>query len=236
MREELLITCEHACGEVPEGMDLGLSIAMLASHVSFDRGALAIADRLAALTGAPCHRGRFSRLVVDLNRREENADVIAEVTYGVEVPGNRGLDPEAREARIARWHRPYRRAARDDAMRIAARAHCVHLSIHAFDPTLAPEARTVFRSGGDAGVLFDTERAPEREIAARIASLLGDAGWDTRHNEPYAGVPEGLTSWLRAQIVEERYTGIEIEANRRWVDRSEAVEAFARVLASSLAE
>ena len=43
-------------------------------------------------------------------------------------------------------------------------------------------------------------------------------GWETRHNEPYAGVPEGLTSWLRGQLAPERYVGIEIEASQAWVD------------------
>lgn len=225
MPRTLLITCEHASFGLPPGIDLGLSDEILESHVSYDRGALEIAERLAALTGAPVHCGCLSRLVVDLNRREDNPEVILEVTSGIRVPGNVGLDAAAREARIATWHRPYRHAVRADAERIAASSHCLHLSLHAFDPTLDPAARAF-----DAGVLFDPERTPEREIAARIVECLRERGWDTRINEPYAGTPEGLTSWLRAQIPAARYTGIEIEASRGWVETTGAIDRFATSL------
>lgn len=229
MPRDLLITCEHARFELPPEVDLGLPPAVLESHVSYDRGALEIAERLAGLTGAPLHLGRFSRLVVDLNRREENPEVILEETYGIAVPGNVDLSAAAREARLARWHRPFRNAVRDDAMRIASASHCLHVSLHAFDPTLDPASRAF-----DAGVLFDTERTPEREIADRIARRLRQRGWDTRLNEPYSGTPEGLTSWLRAQIPAASYTGIEIEASRGWVETLGEVDRFAGSLKLAL--
>ncbi len=231
MPRDLLITCEHASFDLPAGVDLGLSEDILESHVSYDRGSLEIAERLAALTGAPLHRGRFSRLVVDLNREEDNRAAILEETYGNRVPGNVGLDAAAREARIAKWHRPFRHAARADAQRIARRSHCLHLSMHAFDPTLDPEARAF-----DAGVLFDPSRQPERGIAEGIAERLRARGWDTRLNEPYTGTPEGLTSWLRAQIPAARYTGIEIEASRGWIDEPGAIQRFAESLRFAVTE
>lgn len=226
MRWSTLITCEHARGGLPEGLDLGLPEAVLASHVSCDRGSREIATRLAAALGAPLHLGSFSRLVVDLNRMEDNPAVILAETYGVRVPGNEGLTDEAREARIARWHRPYRDAARADAERLAEAGGCLHLSIHSFDRAVDPPRRQF-----DAGVLFDTEREPEATMAAALAAALAARGVDTRLNEPYAGVPEGLTSWLRGQIAEERYVGIEIEACQAWMTSVERLHAFADHLA-----
>ena len=224
-----LITCEHASALVPEGIEFGLTDAILATHVSTDRGAQPIALELAEQLGAPLHLGAQSRLVVDLNRREDNPDVIVETTYGVVVPGNVGLSPLDREARIARFHRPYREAARADAQRMAAEGGCLHLSIHSFDPSLDPVARAF-----DAGVLFDPSRSPERAIASRLAEELGARGLSVRLNEPYLGTPEGLTSWLRGQLPEERYVGIEIEACQGWMDRPGSLARFAAQLASAV--
>lgn len=227
----LLITCEHASGALPEGLDLGLSEERLLSHISCDRGSLLIARELARLAAAPLHEGRFSRLLVDLNRREANPAVILAESYGVRVPGNAGLSEAEREARIARWHRPYREAARADAVRIAESGFCLHLSIHSFTPAIDPAVRAF-----DAGVLFDEARSPEREIAIRIADALRGRGHDTRLNAPYRGTPEGLTSWLREQLDASRYAGLEIEANQAWIDREGAVARFAADLASAIAE
>lgn len=224
-----LVTCEHASHAVPPDVELGVDDAILRSHVSYDRGAKEIAIALAEALAAPLHLGAHTRLLVDLNRMEESPAVIAEQSWGVVVPGNLALDAAAREARIARWHRPYRHAARADAMRLAEAGGCLHLSVHSFDPSLDPDARRF-----DAGVLFDPSREPERALAEGLASALAARGHEVRLNEPYAGTPEGLTSWLRAQIEEARYVGIEIEACYRWMDRPGAHEAFARDLAEAV--
>lgn len=223
----LLVTCEHATGAVPDGVELGVGPDVLDSHVSYDRGAALVARALAAATGAPLHLGACSRLVVDLNRREDNPDVIVAQSYGIAIPGNEGLDDAAREARIARWHRPYREAARVDAVAASGSEHCLHLAIHAFEPAVDPPARTF-----DVGVLFDPSRAPERGLAAALRDHLAAAGWDARLNEPYHGVPEGLTSWLRGQLAPSAYSGMEIECSYAWVDDPARVAAMARDLAA----
>ena len=233
-----LVTCEHASGELPAGIDLGLAREVMLSHVSCDRGSEEIARALAAQLSlqhpesspAPLHLGRFSRLLVDLNRREENPAVIVAETYGVAVPGNAGLSTDAREARIERWHRPYRRAALEDATALAATGGCLHLSIHSFDPAVDPPTRQFA-----VGVLFDTEREPEASLAARLADGLAASGLSVRLNEPYAGVPEGLTSWLRAQIPASHYSGIEIEASQGWMDEPAALPGFTARLAAAVA-
>lgn len=225
----VLITCEHASFDVPSEIVLGVSDEVLRSHIGYDRGSREIATALARQLAAPLHLGRWSRLVVDLNRREDNPDVVRAESYGVIIPGNERLSLAQREARLAAFHRPYRYAAREDATRLAAAGGCLHLSIHSFDESLDPEKRDF-----DAGVLFDTTREPETSIAIRIAEGLSAAGRSVRLNEPYAGVPEGLTSWLREQLPEASYVGIEIEACQRWMTDAAALEAFGNSLAAIL--
>ena len=102
--------------------------------------------------------------------------------------------------------------------------------MHSFEPALDPIARAF-----DAGVLFDPARHPETEIATGIADRLTESGLSVRLNEPYFGTPEGTTSWLRAQIDQARYVGIEIEACYRWMDRDGSLEDFAARLARAIA-
>jgi predicted N-formylglutamate amidohydrolase len=231
MRSSLLITCEHASAALPDGIDLGLSGEALSTHISYDRGARAIALELARLTSAPIHLGTYSRLLVDLNRMEDNPAVIVSESSGVAIPGNASLAESDRRERIARYHRPYRDAARADALAMSEHGRCLHLSMHSFEPALDPVKRAF-----DAGVLFDPSRHPEAEIARDIARHLSQEGWSVRENEPYLGTPEGVTSWLRAQIDEARYVGIEIEACYRWMDRPGALEQFAASLAGAVFE
>jgi predicted N-formylglutamate amidohydrolase len=223
-----LVTCEHASAALPEGVELGVAPHVLETHVSYDRGAREIACALAPELGAPLHLGRYSRLLVDLNRREHNPAAIVAESYGIAVPMNATLDEGARAARLATFHRPYRDAARDDARRLAASGGCLHLSVHSFDPSLDP-ARRAF----DAGVLFDPSREPERTIARSIAEGLAARGDSVRENEPYRGTPEGLTSWLRDQLPAERYVGLEIEACHRWMHTPHSLVAFALRLSSA---
>ena len=92
---------------------------------------------------------------------------------------------------------------------------------------MEPAARTF-----EVGVLFDPSRAPERDLAVALRDHLAAAGWDARLNEPYHGVPEGLTSWLRAQLAPDAYSGMEIECSYAWVDDPARVAAMARDLAA----
>lgn len=226
----LLLTCEHARAAVPDGVDLGLDLRHLATHIAHDRGAFPIAHGLHAQTGAPLHAGRFTRLVVDLNRMEDNPDVIAVESHGVPIPGNAALDEAGRRARLEAFHRPWREAVRADAMRLASEGHCLHLSLHSFDPEVDPPRRAF-----DTGVLFDPSRAPERDHARVLCDGLGSAGFSARLNEPFAGTPEGVTSWLRAQIPEARYTGIELEASYAWVADEARIEAYVAAVARAVA-
>ncbi len=225
-RARLLLTCEHARAAVPEGIDLRLDPRHLATHIAHDRGAFPIARGLEERTGAPLHAGSFTRLVVDLNRMEDNPDVIAVESHGVVIAGNAALDAAGRRERLETWHRPWRAAVLADAQAFAREGHCLHLSLHSFDPAVDPPNR-----GFDAGVLFDPARAPERDHARALQSGLVAAGFSARLNEPFAGTPEGVTSWLRGQIPEDRYTGIELEASYAWVDDGARIAAYVAAVA-----
>ena len=206
----IVVSCEHATAWVPSEIDLGIVPELLHTHIAWDPGALPVAEALAHRCRAPLFRGRVSRLVCDVHRREGHPEVMRVDAWGVRVPGNEGLSPEAVEARLRSFHRPFRRALHasvDEA--ISARGRCLHLSIHSFDPGLSSGERDL-----DVGVLFRPERALCAAVGAALLDALRAAGFDARVNQPYDGYGEATTTWLEESRPDLRYVGIEIELSQ----------------------
>ena len=206
----VLLSSEHASNAVPAGIDLGVPDDVLNSHAAWDPGAGDLARLLLAALPAPLFLGDTTRLVVDLNRAEESPEAVPTVSFGVPVPGNVGLPAAERERRIREIHRPYRLGVLKEAHeRVAAHGLCLHLSIHSFSPDLDPARRSF-----ELGILFDPARAAEAAAAEALLEGARAGGLAARANEPYAGVADGLTTWLRAAIPGGGYLGIEVELSQ----------------------
>jgi predicted N-formylglutamate amidohydrolase len=131
-----VLVCDHASNRVPRQLgSLGLDAVQLADHIGWDPGAADVARRLSALLDAPLVLSGYSRLVIDCNRPLRNADLIAEQSDGVPVPGNRGLSPLERESRINALFRPYHDAI-DRLLDGRTRRPSLLLSMHSFTPVL----------------------------------------------------------------------------------------------------
>ena len=119
-RTGLLLICDHATNRVPAELDsgLGLPAEEMGRHIAYDIGARGVTLELARLLDAPAVLTRFSRLVIDPNRGEDDPTLLMRLYDGTIIPGNRDLRPGERERRLEAYHRPYHRAieARLDAM------------------------------------------------------------------------------------------------------------------------
>jgi predicted N-formylglutamate amidohydrolase len=228
----LVLSCEHASWTLPPGLDLGVAPDVLRSQASWDHGAFEIATRLSEVIGLPVHAGAFSRMFVDLNRTPDHPGVIPEISYGAVVPGNAGLAPGDRAARIAEFHAPYwDEVRRDVTARIHDRGKVLHFSSHSFDPALDPAQRTF-----DVGVLYDPAHALEAELAERLLFQLRRAGLDVRANQPYNGVGPAICTALRKELGAP-YAGIQFETSHAVTYRpggcarvADAIAAFLETL------
>ena len=204
----LVLSCEHASWTLPPGIDLGVPLDVLKGQASWDHGAYEIAARLSEATGIHLHAGLFSRMWVDLNRAADHPGVVPENSYGAPVPGNVGLTPGDRAARIADFHAPYWDAVRTDvAARLRDRGEVLHFSSHTFDPSLDPQQRTF-----EVGVLYDPAHPYEAAHAERLLFALRRAGIDVRANEPYAGVGFAICTSFRKEFGA-HYAGIQLETS-----------------------
>ena len=132
----LIFCCDHASNALPAAYgDLGLEPAQFQRHIAYDIGAAAMTRTLAALFDAPAVLGRWTRLLVDLNRGPDDPTIVMRLSDGALIPGNARADDAEFQRRIARFHAPYHAAlggAVDAAL--AAGVAPTLVSMHSFTP------------------------------------------------------------------------------------------------------
>lgn len=196
----VLVVADHASNRVPEGIDLGVSPALLDEHVAIDIGVAGVAERMAAHAGTAAFLGNVSRLVCDYNRDEHAPGVVPVASDGHAIPGN-ALDHAGREVRLDRFFRPYHAALAD--LLDAAPPQLI-LSLHSFTPRLASDPGQA--RPWQVGVLYNQD-----DCAARIAiPLLVAQGLIVGDQEPYSGKLLNATMNRHAEAEGRPYLGIEI--------------------------
>lgn len=177
-----LLICDHAGNAVPAALrDLGLPRPELDRHIGVDIGILGVSERLSELIDAPLIFQRYSRLVVEANRRLTSADSIAPISDGTQIPGNAGLDPAGRAARVEEIFTPYHREiARRLDQRAAAQTPTVLVSMHSFTPSLLSRP---FRRPWQVALCFGADRRFTNPVLQELAAV---GGLTIGRNEPYA--------------------------------------------------
>jgi predicted N-formylglutamate amidohydrolase len=186
----LVIVCDHATDHLPPAYGtLGLPPEQLLRHIAYDIGVSAIVETLAQVLDVPAVLSRFSRLLIDPNRGEDDPTLIMRISDGAVVPGNRVLDDAERARRISSYYEPYHRAieATIGACIAAGRPPTI-LSIHSFTDVWKGWARP-----WHAGVLWDSDPRLARPL---IAALEAEGDLVVGDNQPYSGKLNGDTMWL----------------------------------------
>ena len=225
----VVVSCEHAEWGVPAALSgLGLSETILRSHVSWDPGARIVAEQLSGSLEVPLHAGRWSRLLVDLNRDPEGPEAVPTVAFGVTVPGNQELGQKAIRRRLAEYHAPYWAAVHRNLRGHLDKGRVWHLSVHTFDPSY-PGPQGEAERPWDFGILYDPRAPFEAEVAAALEPRLVKAGYRVGRNVPYDGRSDFLVTSMRRRFAADRYAGILLEVSQRNLQRLNR-------LASDLAE
>ena len=175
----LIFLCDHAGNAIPPELGtLGLG-PELATHIGYDIGAAEVTRRLAARFGAPALLARWSRLLIDLNRGEDDPTLVMKLSDGNVIPGNRDASAEEIARRIRAYHAPYHAAIDQQLARSRAGGHVpVIISIHSFTPRWKARRRR-----WEIGVLWDRDDRLARPLMAQLAA----AGFIVGDNEPYSG-------------------------------------------------
>ena len=104
----VVLTCEHATNRLPFPRDVqNRQRTVLSSHWGWDIGAWELTRELALRLQTSAIGGRWSRLLIDLNRPVDDATLIRRSVEDVALPWNRGLDAREIERRVMTYHAPY---------------------------------------------------------------------------------------------------------------------------------
>lgn len=172
----VLLLCEHAGQAVPQVLDgLGLPDGAIDQHIGWDIGAESLARALSDRLRCPLVIQRYSRLVMDCNRPPGSQGSVPEVSDGVRVPGNVGLDADDRTRRKQAIFDPMNdaiTAAFDDQPRQAA------FAIHSYTRYFQAQDRP-----WDAGFLTRRDTATAQTLMTAISSR--EPTLKLALNEPY---------------------------------------------------
>jgi predicted N-formylglutamate amidohydrolase len=175
-----VLIADHAGQRIPARLgDLGLTQIELDRHIGWDIGIAGLAERLSEKLDAFAILQSYSRLVIDCNRPLEAPGSIVAVSDGTAIPGNEGLDDDAKTARALEIFAPYHARITQELDRRSERSPApVLISLHSFTPVFAGFVRP-----WHAGVLYHRD--------ARLAHALRDAlhaepDLVVGDNEPYA--------------------------------------------------
>lgn len=223
---QLILSCEHASNRLPAAWSASLQdLDALDSHRGWDAGAAQLARYLSRQLQAPLQLGRFTRLLVDLNRSPTHPRL-----HG---PGIRELEAARRGAILQRYYWPYREAVTARiADTLTRRIPVLHVSVHSFTPVLDGDTRRA-----EIGLLYDPARRIERQLCRDWQALLKSAApqWRIRRNYPYTGVQDGFIPALRKQFADPGYAGVELEVNQALVG-SRQWTSLKRIIRDSLGQ
>jgi predicted N-formylglutamate amidohydrolase len=225
-----VIVCDHAGDAVPRALNaLGLPPSAFEKHIAYDIGARGLAEIVSNRLDMPTALGGYSRLVIDLNRPEDDFTSVREIYDGSVIPGNRRLDAAALEDRAALIFRPYHDAVAELIERKTRSVpHPAIVSMHTCTDFYLGERRP-----WHIGVLSNRDRRMADAVLARLAAhrpdlTLGD-------NKPYSGLdPYGYT--IETHAIPAGRPNVLFEVRQDLVRDRDGQAAFGDLLAEVLAE
>ncbi len=205
-----IITCEHAGNQVPGEFNYLFeeNKNVLNTHRGWDPGAYDAAIHIASSIDVPLHYNLITRLLIEFNRSRHHPDLFSAFS-------NR-LNDQVKSDLIELLYIPYRKKIEEEIA--LSNESVLHLSIHSFAPVLNNEIREL-----EIGLLFDPHRKSELVFCEEFKEKLSEQLPELRivFNEPYKGVDDGFTTYLRTKFPDEHYRGIEIELNQKMIGTSD---------------
>lgn len=210
----LLVTCEHAGNAIPpayaylfEGAEQELQ-----SHAGWDPGAWYITQHIGNVFGIKPFGVHTTRLLIEPNRSLSHPQLFS--TYSKPLPEDQKIELIKT---IYLGHR--------DKVEAAIHTHkkpVLHLSIHSFTPIWNNQLRKV-----DLGLLFDPDRKQELNFSLAWKEAIETLSDVTcKFNEPYKGIDDGFTTYLRTRFHDDDYLGIELEVNQKFINNLDPIKGL----------
>lgn len=215
MKLQVVVSSEHDSNAVPEAYQslFQHAGADLESHRGWDPGSHEITEYLKEILKVRPFVYPYTRLLIEPNRSLDNGDLFSEYS--------RKLSAGERDSLIRTFYLPHRDQVESEIERLSIGGPVLHLGVHTFTPHWKGQKREV-----DIGILFDPGRQYEGQFAHQLMSNLSGKGFTVRENEPYLGIADGFTTYLRGRFADEKYMGFELEVSQGLLNRLDQVNAI----------
>jgi predicted N-formylglutamate amidohydrolase len=224
----LLLIADHAMRHLPERYGtLGLHASEFDRHIAYDIGVEPLTRELASRLRCPAIMARFSRLLIDPNRGEDDPTLVRQLYDGAVITGNYPLTAQELHYRVGAFYRPFRQAVGDAVAGLwkAADKPPLVIALHSFTPSMGGKARP-----WHAGILWDADPRAAKPLISMLETepdlIVGD-------NEPYDGALHGDT--LHEICTSQGICNLLIEVRQDLINTPNGVEQWAERLAPMLA-
>ena len=222
----LVLSCEHACDDIPSHLPPIFDHQNKTSNpfAHFDPFAKELTIALATHMNCPYVLGNISRIVLDLNK-----NLSQELCFNQKIRDS--LSDADKKDLLEQYFYPYRQKLEAHIEElICQNQQVLHISVHSF----CPKERGVEHNAA-IGLLYDSQRSGEKEVVRIWHELLMKrTPYTVRVNYPRSGRGNNYTSYLRKNLSQEQYLGIELEVNALVLENKNSVHAVHEDLKISL--
>jgi predicted N-formylglutamate amidohydrolase len=177
IRGSLLIIVDHANNFIPSKYkNLGLPKYLTESHIAYDLNILNLAKQINTLLESDIVYGENSRLIIDLNRGQNDPTLIPSISDKKIIPGNIGISSKEFNFRKRKFYNNYHSKIKNI---VNEKKIKLIISMHSFNPYFKGKKRKT-----EIGILSNKDRRYSdlliRQMAKSKSYIIGD-------NVPYKG-------------------------------------------------
>ena len=175
-RIPILLIVDHASNFIPKKYNnLGLNQIDIDTHIAFDLYIRKTSLKLARKIGARVICGKYSRLLIDLNRGINDPTLINCISDKKIIPGNIAISSKEKKLRLNKIYSEYHLSI---AKTIMSKKIKMIISMHSFNPIFKNKKREF-----DIGILSNNDR----RYSDILISNLNNSSLSIGNNEPYKG-------------------------------------------------
>ena len=177
IRGSLLIIVDHANNFIPSKYkNLGLPKYLTESHIAYDLNILNLSKQMNTLLESDIVYGENSRLIIDLNRGQNDPTLIPSISDKKLIPGNIGISSKEFNFRKRKFYNNYHSKIKKI---VTEKKIKLIISMHSFNPYFKGKKRKT-----EIGILSNKDRRYSdlliRQMAKSKRYIIGD-------NVPYKG-------------------------------------------------
>jgi predicted N-formylglutamate amidohydrolase len=177
IRGSILIIVDHANNFIPSKYEnLGLPKYLIESHIAYDLNILNLSKRINVLLESDIVYGEYSRLIIDLNRGQNDPTLIPSISDKKIIPGNIGISSRELNFRKMKLYNSYHSKIKKI---VTEKKIKLIISMHSFNPYFKGKKRKT-----EIGILSNKDRRYSdlliRQMAKSKRYIIGD-------NVPYKG-------------------------------------------------